>query len=122
MEVETEFGIVRQADRTIPEKTIISGTCFRSLGRKKIDLLIGGNQDIIAPMEIAHMDKRTIGTIISLSSLIERKAGPEEGPQTVIRLSRIEYRDVNPTLIRDSMVKGKLFCMFIADSMIMSLE
>lgn len=71
---------------------------------------------------MAHIDRRTIGMIISVFSLIATIAGPVVGPHTVTILSRIEYKDVNPTLIIDRRVKGKLFCIFIADSIIMSFE
>jgi len=68
------------------------------------------------------MDKKTIGIIISMSSLIDRKDGPVWGPQIVTNLNRIEYREVNPTLIIDRATRGKLFCILRADSIIMSLE
>ena len=92
------------------------------MGRKNLVELIGGSQVIAAPTTIAHRDKNTMGKIISMSSLIDISAGLAVGPQTVTNLSRIEYNEVNPTLIIDSRVSGRLFCMFIADSIIISFE
>lgn len=60
------------------------------VGRKNAVVLIGGSHVIMAPTIIAHMDRRTSGRIISISSLIETSAGPATGPHTVTRLSRIE--------------------------------
>jgi len=122
MHDEIRFGIVKNADAESPRITINIGRSFIYWGRINIEDLTGGSHVMAEPTIIANMNRSTIGIMISIFSLIEIIAGPVVGPHTVTILSRIEYRDVNPTLIIDRSVSGRLFCIFIADSIIMSLE
>jgi hypothetical protein len=109
-------------DRIRPEDIIINGISFIDSGIINIDDLTGDIHDIIAPVVTAHTDKKIIGEIIFISSFIDINAGPMFGPHIVTNLNRIEYIEVNPILIRDRNTSGVLFCILIADSIIMSFE
>lgn len=114
--------VEKNQDKTRPVIIINSGMSFIDKGIINIDDLTGDIQDIMAPVATAHIDRTIIGIIIFMSSFIDINAGPMFGPHIVTNLNRIEYIDVNPILINDKTTSGVLFCIFIADSIIMSLE